>query len=323
MTSLIKGLITFIPGIRLLRKLEGGGAGSARYCYSVWLRHIVSAAQNGLFACPLKGTINSIVTSPEVVAELGPGDLIGSGIAALLSGSRAYYAFDVVEYAKLKKNLVIFEELLELFKRRIRIPDEDEFPKVFPRLHSYEFPESILSDEILDKTLDHRRIDAIKKAIVNPGTSQRDGIRILYFAPWYNTDIINEGAVDMIFSQAVMEHVEDLKISYEAMYRWLKPNGFISHEIDFKSHGTARLWNGHWTYSNRLWKLVKGQRPYFINREPCSKHSSLINQIGFKIIYQAPQKNYSGINRKELSPCFNYFSDDDLYTSSIYVLAKK
>src|SRR3977135_940863 len=38
---------------------------SARYCYSVWLRHLVNAWQQGLH------------TLPEVVVELGPGSSQG------------------------------------------------------------------------------------------------------------------------------------------------------------------------------------------------------------------------------------------------------
>ena len=56
-----------------------GGTESARYCYSVWLRHLCLAQS----ADPRLGV-------PRVVAELGPGDSIGIGLAALLSGVEKY-----------------------------------------------------------------------------------------------------------------------------------------------------------------------------------------------------------------------------------------
>ena len=74
---LIFNAATFVPGISALplvkRKLAqrslgtGGGAQSARYCYSVWLRHLIHAWKNGL---PFR---------PNRVAELGPGFSIGVG----------------------------------------------------------------------------------------------------------------------------------------------------------------------------------------------------------------------------------------------------
>lgn len=72
--SIVKGFLTFIPGWQWIRRKEGGGASSARYCYSVWLRHRTLAARCGF------------TSQPKTVAELGPGDSIGTGLAGLLSG---------------------------------------------------------------------------------------------------------------------------------------------------------------------------------------------------------------------------------------------
>ena len=55
------GAATYLPGKRNLWIASTGGTTSARYCYSVWLRHMKKAAQAGLN------------TNPKVVAELGPG----------------------------------------------------------------------------------------------------------------------------------------------------------------------------------------------------------------------------------------------------------
>ena len=63
-----------------------GGTNHARYCYAVWLRHLVALAEVGL------------PTDPDVVVELGPGDTVGVGIMALLSGAREYVALDSHHY---------------------------------------------------------------------------------------------------------------------------------------------------------------------------------------------------------------------------------
>lgn len=70
--ALLKRIATFIPGIERLACRYSGGTISARYCYFVWLRHLVKAYENGL-----KTRFNR-------VAELGPGDSLGVGLAAMI-----------------------------------------------------------------------------------------------------------------------------------------------------------------------------------------------------------------------------------------------
>src|SRR5215831_2336575 len=116
--ELVHGVVTLIPGMNQFRAKGTSGTDSARCCYSVWLRHLVMAFNNGLNF------------NPSVVAELGPGDSLGIGIAALISGAAKYFAFDVVEHANLERNLRIFDDLVTLFESRADIPGRDEFPEV-------------------------------------------------------------------------------------------------------------------------------------------------------------------------------------------------
>src|SRR5450432_4034075 len=121
---LARGLATYVPGMATLHRhvTRTGGSDSARYCYSVWLRHLVLSYQNGLCTRP-----------PSRVAELGPGDSIGIGLAALLSGADYYYGLDALPLANLRRNVGVFEELIELFRARAAIPGDDEFPGVKPK----------------------------------------------------------------------------------------------------------------------------------------------------------------------------------------------
>lgn len=309
---LLGGIASYIPGLYKLFSRGTGGTISARYCYSVWLRHLVMAYKNNLS------------TYPETIAELGPGDSLGIGLAALICEANKYYAFDVVEYASSKRNIEIFDELVDLFKKREKIPDETEFPKVRPLLESYKFPSNILTNKQLDKTLKQDRIESIKNALSTLDNRDNNNIQISYFVPYCNSNIIEEESIDMIYSQAVLEHVDNLAYTYEALYRWLKPGGFMSNEIDFTCHGIAKEWNGHWAYSDIVWKLIKGKRQYLINRQPHSLHIDLLQKSGFKIIYDSKIKNTQGIQRKYLASKFKNISDDDLVTSSAFIqLIKK
>lgn len=302
------GIATNIPGVYNYCSKGTGGTNSARYCYSVWLRHLVMAEKKGLNTCP------------KVVAELGPGDSLGIGLAALISGCDRYYAFDVVKHAYNERNLQIFDELVTLFQNREQIPSESEFPEVKPYLDDYSFPKTILNENRLRTALESSRLAKIRDSIAD---LQHNNTSIKYIVPWYDPNVISKESVDMIYSQAVLEHVDDLKNTYKAMYLWLKPNGYISHTIDFKSHGTASEWNGHWMYSDFMWKIIRGKRPYLLNREPHSTHIEMLNKEGFEILADITVETKSNLQKENLNPKFKYFSDKDLITSGTFIQAIK
>ena len=119
-------------------------------------------------------------------------------------------------------------------------------------------PEDIIGRERIEAALSRDRRSTVRAAASTPGTAQ-DGVLLTYSA---GSESILElvGTVEMVFSQAVLEHVDDLEQIYASIASALAPGGFASHAIDFKSHSFARDWNGHWTFSDREWALVRGRR---------------------------------------------------------------
>ena len=312
MRPYLKSLASLLPGVyRLGLKARGGPTDSARYCYSVWLRHLVKAHDSGLS------------TEPRAIAELGPGHTLGTGIATLIAGGLEYYALDVVDYGVHARSITIFDELADLFTRRASVPDQGEFPNARPLLNSYDFPSYILTEERLNAALDRDRLRRIRETIARSSSEHPGDIRLSYIVPWDRPDVLRESSVDMVFSQAVLEHVNDLSATYEALYRWLKPEGFTSHQIDFKSHRTAKRWNGHWAYSDFKWRLITGRQPFLINRYPHSAHIDAMTKCGFEVVYETKNSDASGIERKRLAPRFRELSDDDLTTSGVFIQAVK
>jgi hypothetical protein len=124
--------------------------------------------------------------------------------------------------------------------------------------------------------------------------------------------------MDMIFSQAVLEHVEDLPAVYRALHQWLHPEGFMSHQIDFGSHGLTKDWNGHWTIGDRQWRLIRGTRPYLINRIPYSGHLMEQQEAGFAIVTNVITHR-KPLPRESLSERFKSLTDDDLSTASAFL----
>lgn len=302
------GLILHMPFVKTLISYRTGGTIESKYCYSVWLRHlrILKSVRNGV---------------PESVAELGPGDSLGIGFAALLSGCASITAFDVIKYWNVDRNLKIFEELVVLFKNKAPIPDNTEYPKVQPRLDNYAFPDDILSDDILNNSLSESRLDAIREEIRNPDNPQNTLVK--FFVPWDDYKIISPGSIDFVYSQAVLEHVEDLEGTYIAFSKWLKKGGIMSHSIDFKCHRTTKSWNGHRTYSEFEWKIVKGGRMFLINRLPYSVHHELQKKHGFKILKELPMTMANNIPKNKFSQRFRHLSEEDMTTSEAYMLSVK
>jgi hypothetical protein len=306
-TPVWRHVLRGIKSIFVATPIGTGGTVSAQYCYSVYLRHLVVADQHGLG------------TDPNTVVELGPGDSIGIGLMALLTGAEQYYAVDAVRHASSETNLLIFDELVKLLKSQTPIPSGDEFSEILPVLDDYSFPSKILNDARLNHAFAVDRLSRLRMALVSDMVTGP----IRYLAPIGQLHEIQSNSVDLIISQAVMEHVDRLEETYIECFRCLKPNGFTSHQIDLRCHDTAPEWNGHWKYADLTWWLMRGGRPWFINREPCSKHTDLVNQAGLKIHAEIKQSDCSGISRGQLATRFKELSDSDLTTAGVLVLASK
>lgn len=306
----IKGLATYIPGLySALGRREPIRENNAEYSYDLWLKHLTFLWQSGLDEMP------------TAIAEFGPGNSLGLGIAALLSGVDHYYAFDVVEHETPEHSLAVFDTLVKLFQRRAgrfrtHTPNFDRY------LDKNGFPSHILTEERLARALTPERIASIREALLtrNPG---RGEVTIQYVVPWNDPGVVQRGSVDVIVSHAVMEYVDDLEGTYRTCAQWLRPGGWMSHQIDFRSHELTEEWNGNWAYSDTLWKLVVGKRPYFLNRQPCSRHLELINKVGFDIRCCIKGWRGDGLTRAELARDWQTLSDEDLACAGLFVQAQK
>ena len=304
--QLFFGILTYIPGIYYLRtkKIGSGGSYSSRYCYSIWMRHIVMLKNNN-FNC-----------FNQIIGEIGPGDSLGVGLMGLLLGSDKYYAYDTVEFANIERNIKIFDELLFLLKNKSNIPEENEFPRIQPKLDSYNFPKNIYNDEYLQKSLSEDRIKKIRYSILN---QNKNDSMIKYFTSNNKFNASLDNKVNFLFSQATLEHVDDLKLMYENFKNWISPKGIMSHSIDFKSHGYAISWDGHWSISNLRWKLLRGKRPYLINREPLSTHLAFHHQYNFKIINSKLIKKVPTLKHSNYISDYKNFSKIDKETSGVFI----
>ncbi len=304
-----KGLATYVPGNQYFRTRMGeGSTASATYCYNVWLKHLTILWENGLREIP------------SSVGEIGPGGSLGVGLAAMLSGTDHYHALDVAKYSNPEKNLNTLNELVDLF--RSRTPHRTGgWPDIDDLLDENHFPSHILTDELLSDVLSDERIEKIREAISFPGNSG-SGVTINHITPWSDASVIENDSLELIISHSVMEHVNDLEMSYKAMAAWTRPGGMMSHQIDLSGHNLTNAWNGYRQYPDLLWKIIVGRKPYLINREPCSKHLTLLENNGFTELCCMKRYDEKGIERSLLSSRWKDISDDDLNCSGLFVQVK-
>jgi Methyltransferase domain len=306
--AIAKGLTTFVVPPRWLNRSDGR-THAARYCYSVFLRHLVHLHAAGAD------------TNPRTIAEIGPGASIGTGLAGLIAGAERYHGFDIKAYGSSPRNLAVFDDLVALFRARAPVPGTDEFPNIKPALDTTDFPRRILTDERLSRTLADERLARLRAALTPEGMAAPVAA-VSYVAPWFEDTRLSPGSVDWIFSQAVMEHVDDLEATYAACRAWLAPGKTMSHQIDFKSHGTAATWNGHWAYSDSTWRMVRGARGYLINRAPHSRHRAAMTAAGFDILEDLRVTRDDGLGRARLAPPYRNLDDEDLTTAGAFIVAR-
>jgi hypothetical protein len=305
---ILEGGLSLLPGFGRIFNNKTTGTDSASYCYSVWLRHLVKI--HAYRRVPFNG----------LIVELGPGDSLGTGLSALLSGANRYIAVDVTQHANSQQNMKVLEELISLFANRAPIPTNNEFPEVKPHIDDFHFPANILNADCMEKNLDPKRLQAIADSLLE---TPKEDTMIQYIDPSAASKAIRPSSVDLVFSQAVLEHAEHLPNLFGACQVWLKAQGLMSHQIDFRSHGTSREWNGHWVYPEVIWRLIRGNRPYLLNREPCSTHLRLLAECGFQIAAEERIHHLSRLQRPQFATRFRTMPEIDLTTAGIYVLAEK
>ena len=151
-----------------------------------------------------------------VIMEIGPGDSLFSMVYSRRYTEGKFYFLDVNDFASKDLNLY--------FKLKENLDKENYFPKkIKSQIESF--------DDLL-KSYNAKYlisgIESLKK--------------------------IEDKSIDYIFSHSVMEHIRKFELNdlIKEMYRILKPNGVISHNINYKDHLDESLNNLR--FSERLWE---------------------------------------------------------------------
>jgi len=143
---------------------------------------------------------------------------------------------------------------------------------------------------------------------------------------------IQDKSLDLIFSNETLEH-----LSVEAIENYLRQgktklreNGLLIHNIDCGDHysysdnNISRI--NFLRYSERDWKKFN-TRFLFQNRLRVSDYKRIIEQNGYKVIYYEPKINKQLLINKDIqkiiSQDFNNYSNHDLISTSVLIIASK
>lgn len=303
--TLAKGLLSF--GLQRFRNPHSdSGPGTPLMHYSRFLRFLKLSHA----AFPDRKI-------PQVVAELGPGSSLGFGLACLFSGTQKYFALDLIRQPPSGNILEVFDQMFLLFSNRTPISTEGWCARIFPFAEDLAFPSGILDEETLSQALAPDRIKQLRQNIEE---GKEDFVK--YIVPWQERPSGVLENPDWIISNAVLEHVDDLDATYRAFAAWSKPGTVMSHMIDFSSHFMATEWNEHWRIGDRLWKMLRGKRAYFINRVPNGDHITQLGTNNFELLAQQRLRRVDGFLKEDFCERFRNISVEDAATHLAFHLSR-
>ena len=220
------------------------------------------------------------------ILELGPGDSIASALIGFSYGASNIFLIDVDNFAS--KNINFYKKLSEKLRSLKLTPPNLEKAKSIK--------------DILNST------NSIYL------TNGLDSLRS-----------IKSNSVDFIWSHSVLEHIRKkdfLDVQIE-LKRILKPEGYISHNIDFQDHLDHGLNNLR--FSEKLWESELFRKGgFYTNRIPAKAMHSLFRKVGFTIISESFGKWPKLPNsRKNMDKEFNIYSDLELINRTSNVLLQK
>ena len=281
------------------------------YYYGVWLKHLVLLRAHGM------------ASVPQSVAEFGPGDSLGVGLSALLSGANRYCGFDAENFTRPDRDQVVLGELVGMLASRYPRPKKG-FPDFDQYLGPDLFPHDILDDTRLRETLSPDRIERLRGSLALAASSREDTPKAIQLvAPWQHRVASFTPDFDLLLSHTVLEFLPNLKDFFKTCADLLRPGGWMSHQVDFRSVGITNCWNGHLAYSEDLWRFMVAHRAYSPNRRLLSEYLRDLELGGFELVTAMRRVNNNGLRRRQMAKVFQSASDEDLTCSGAFIIARK
>lgn len=224
------------------------------------------------------------------VIELGPGPDLGTGIVILALGAKSYTAVD--------KNKLIHKTPSSFYNVLLS--------------HLEKFPEYINAQKAVDNLQQ---------------TDFNENFRYIW-DPRFSLQKLPSEKFNILVSQAVLEHLANVRETFRTLYYKLVSNAIMVHEVDLGAH-TALIRRldplNHLRYSDMVWNLLRFDGSP--NRLRMTDYQNILDQLGFEEIETKQiivlDKEYVKKSKPHLSKKFRTYPDEDIETKSFHLLATK
>lgn len=233
----------------------------------------------------------SLDVEGKAVLEIGPGNSLAIGLLFLACGAKKVFLVDRFKH-------LFWDEYDIAFHRKVLARIEKEFPFTTVASKAIIFTNSGSID--FDRSKIQCRLgDAAKLPLEN-------------------------SSIDIVFSNAVLEHVHDVRKAISEMSRVTKPGGFGIHEIDLRDHFFQATPLKLLRYPDWLWNLMTWNRPGYTNRLRLPDYLKLFKASGFLIEKLVSTREYKGeLSSLKMARKFTGYSSNEIKTLAFWVLLQK
>jgi SAM-dependent methyltransferase len=220
----------------------------------------------------------------RVVVELGPGDSLATAVIARALGARETWLVDAGAFARTE--LAPYVALAAFLRAKgLPVPPVETFGNI---------------GQLLDACA---------------ARYETNGLAGLSEVP--------SGHVDLVFSQAVLEHVRLREFAplLREMRRILRPGGVASHQVDLKDHLATSL--NHLRFTEQTWESeFMARSGFYTNRLRRQAIVELFEAEGFKIRVDGIRRWPAvPIDRRSLAPAFRDLPEEELTISQFDIVA--
>lgn len=228
----------------------------------------------------------------KVVLEIGPGNSLAIGLLFLVCGARKVYLVDRFKHLFWDKCDIAFHK------------------KLLAKIEEKNFPFASIASKAI--TFTHN------------GSIDLDSNKLEYrFGDAANLPL-DDCCIDIVFSNAVFEHVHNAGKAINEMGRVTKKGGIGTHEIDLRDHFFQNTPLRLLQYSDLLWNLMTWNRPGYTNRLRLPDYLEIFRGSGFLVKRLETTREYEGgISSLKIARKFRDYSYEDLRILAFWVLLQK
>lgn len=235
----------------------------------------------------LKFTHSETFLIGKNVLELGPGSDLGVGIYLLALGAKKYNACDVNDLVKTAPDS--FYRLL--FERLRTIKSQSDIKEGSICLRGY-FEQEWLN------------IDILKEYLVEMKAGHASRLNYIVRSDFDLVSAFGVNTIDLVFSQAAFEHLDDFDSTVEQLSVVCKPGAVVVAEIDLKTHSRwirDRDPNNIYRYGNNVYKAFWFRG--IPNRIRPFNYKETFERFGWKDVSIIPLSSVNISNRR--TSCLN------------------